>query len=328
MDKAHDNRQPLISFIITAYNIPVALLKECIRSVCAVDLRREEREIILVDDGSDSSPYDELADFHNDIIYIKQTNKGPSAARNTGLERAKGAFVQFVDGDDCLIKNGYDIVVNMLRQTADDGNTDMLMFRHTREATDDQCFRRPEKAFRRTTGRAFLASKNLRGAVWGYVFRRDMLGSLRFITDIYHGEDEAFTPHLVLRARDVLYSSVVAYYYRRRADSITSNRSEAQLAKRFTDLITTIEGMKNEAQTDEGEPLERRACQLTMDCIYQAMCAAESYEQALNFIRPLRKPRLIPLPLRFYTIKYFLFALFTRCGLLRRALYKYIRSKR
>ncbi|MCD8282667.1 MAG: glycosyltransferase, partial [Prevotella sp.] len=203
-------------------------------SILAVNLSDVEREIILVDDGSDRKPADELSSLCKEIIYIRQTNQGPSAARNAGIERAKGLFVQFVDGDDCLIKSGYDAVIDTLRRTADDGKTDMLMFGNTRDAAIKQRPHRPGKAFRRTTGRAFLASKNIRGAVWGYVFRRSILGSLRFMTDIYHGEDEAFTPYLILRARDVLYSSVPAYYYRRRADSITSNPSETQIAKRIT----------------------------------------------------------------------------------------------
>ncbi|MCD8289413.1 MAG: glycosyltransferase family 2 protein [Prevotella sp.] len=327
MKQSDQTPRPMISFIITAYNLPAALLRECIGSVLAVDLTREEREIILVDDGSDIPPLSQLLDFQEDIICIRQTNKGPSAARNTGLELAKGAFVQFVDGDDCLIKSGYNTVLARLRQTADDGKTDMLMFRHARQTAVNQC---PccKKAFRRTAGRVFLAKKNVRSAVWGYVFRREILGDLRFITDIYHGEDEAFTPYLILRARDVLYSSVAAYYYRRRPDSITSNPSEAQLAKRITDLIATIEGMKREAQTGEGRPLERRACQLAMDCVFQAMSAAANYEQALNYIKPLFELRLFPLPLRLYTTKYFLFALATHCGLLRRAMYKFIKSKR
>ena len=44
---------PLISFIVPCYNIPTAMLRECIQSILALDMRDDEREIIIVDDGSD-----------------------------------------------------------------------------------------------------------------------------------------------------------------------------------------------------------------------------------------------------------------------------------
>ena len=44
--------KPLISFILTYYNLPVEMLIECIESILALSLQADEREIIVVDDGS------------------------------------------------------------------------------------------------------------------------------------------------------------------------------------------------------------------------------------------------------------------------------------
>ena len=49
-------QQPLVSFILTDYNLPTELLCEAIDSILRLSLRSTEREIIIVDDGSDSSP--------------------------------------------------------------------------------------------------------------------------------------------------------------------------------------------------------------------------------------------------------------------------------
>ena len=100
--------KPLISFIITYYNLPVEMLYECIDSILALSLRTDEREIIVVDDGSDSSPINELMRYGDDIIYVRQKNQGLSAARNKGIDVATGSYFQFVDADDQLIQHPYE----------------------------------------------------------------------------------------------------------------------------------------------------------------------------------------------------------------------------
>lgn len=68
-----------ISFIITYYNLPAEMLHTCIKSILALTLRTGEREIIIVDDGSDECLINELAPYSDDIIYIRQRNIGLSA---------------------------------------------------------------------------------------------------------------------------------------------------------------------------------------------------------------------------------------------------------
>ena len=53
-------KKPLVSFIVTYCNEPIAMLKECLRSILALSLNESERQIIIVDDGSDLSPINEL----------------------------------------------------------------------------------------------------------------------------------------------------------------------------------------------------------------------------------------------------------------------------
>ena len=86
----------LISFLVTAYNLPDDMLRACLESILAVDIPAEQREIILVDDGSDRSPVEHLGPLLSDIIYIRQSNQGLSVARNTALQNATGQYIQFV----------------------------------------------------------------------------------------------------------------------------------------------------------------------------------------------------------------------------------------
>ena len=95
----------MITLIIPIYNVE-AYLDECIQSV--VGQTYENLEIILVDDGSeDKCPEmcDEWAKKDDRITVIHQENKGLSAARNAGIDIARGEYVYFVDSDNYIDKN-------------------------------------------------------------------------------------------------------------------------------------------------------------------------------------------------------------------------------
>lgn len=89
-----------ISIIIPAYNV-AGYLEKCLDSILAQTFT--EYEVILVDDGStDNTPAicDEYAEKDSRIMVIHKENEGVSVARNTGINKAKGEYILFFDGDD------------------------------------------------------------------------------------------------------------------------------------------------------------------------------------------------------------------------------------
>ena len=58
---SHNNIQPLVTFIVTTYNLDAELLKECIESITRLSISIEDREIIVIDDGSDLPAINSLA---------------------------------------------------------------------------------------------------------------------------------------------------------------------------------------------------------------------------------------------------------------------------
>ena len=108
--------KPLVSFIVTYYSEPVDMLKECISSILALSLNETERQIIVVDDGAEYSPINELLALSSKIVYVRQPNRGLGQARNTGIELAEGSFIQFVDGDDLLLTSAYEQCLDIIRQ--------------------------------------------------------------------------------------------------------------------------------------------------------------------------------------------------------------------
>jgi glycosyltransferase involved in cell wall biosynthesis len=94
--KTSRNR-PLVSVIIPTYNRGW-ILTEAIDSVLAQDYK--DYELIVVDDGSTDNTREILDTYGRDIVVLRQTNKGVSAARNRGIAQAGGQLVAFLDSDD------------------------------------------------------------------------------------------------------------------------------------------------------------------------------------------------------------------------------------
>ncbi len=96
-------KSPLVSIIIPFYNAE-RYLTQTLRS--AIAQTWENKEIILIDDGSTDGVLFKLNDYKSERIKIfQQENKGAAAARNFGLTKAKGDFIQFLDADDLLSPN-------------------------------------------------------------------------------------------------------------------------------------------------------------------------------------------------------------------------------
>ncbi len=88
---------PLISVIIPTYNRGW-IIKEAVESVLTQDYKHFE--LIVVDDGSTDRTFDILDTYSKDIHFIRQENRGVSAARNAGITEASGYFIAFLDSDD------------------------------------------------------------------------------------------------------------------------------------------------------------------------------------------------------------------------------------
>lgn len=115
-----------ISIIIPVYNIE-KFLRQCIESVINQTLKTIE--IILIDDGSTDNSgniCDEYAKSDNRIIVIHQKNKGASYARNVGLKIAKGEWVTFVDSDDWVESDLYEVAMKKLNEK----QADVFMFNY------------------------------------------------------------------------------------------------------------------------------------------------------------------------------------------------------
>ncbi len=292
---------PLVSFIIPYYNLPTAMLRECIDSILSLSLRSSEREIIIIDDGSDKSPIQELCDNSpiDEMIYIRQKNGGLSVARNTGIRMARGKFLQFIDADDLLLRVPYEHCLDIARYQP----ADLILFNHTGKSEDKLSDYHDEEP---ASGTDYMRHHNLHGTACGYLFKKSVLGDLRFTPDIYH-EDEEFTPQLLIRAERVIATDAKAYLYRERPDSIITSTNVRHKLKRINDFKAVIVKLHTLADTlpsNDKMAMQRRVAQLTMDFIYKVIVETRNHHYLERQVNDLHKLGLFPLPDKDYSTKY------------------------
>jgi len=88
---------PRISVIIPCYNNK-PYLRECLDSV--LNQTFSDYEVIVVDDGSTDGTGEIIQSYLPRVRYLRQSNQGPAAARNAGIEAASGEYIAFQDADD------------------------------------------------------------------------------------------------------------------------------------------------------------------------------------------------------------------------------------
>lgn len=103
--------KPLVSIIIPCYN-SVRFIDKALNSVFLQTY--SHYEIITVNDESTDNTEIVLRSYGDKIRYIKRKNGGPSAAKNSGLEHAKGDFIAFLDHDDTFSPTKLEIQVRIL----------------------------------------------------------------------------------------------------------------------------------------------------------------------------------------------------------------------
>lgn len=295
-----------ISFIIPYHNEPESMLRECVVSILNLSLHDNEREVIVVDDGSNASPEPLLKKLHCDIIYIHQENQGLSVARNTGIAAATGDYIQFIDSDDALISNVYERVISKVRET----QMDMLIFRFTY----DTAMPKGKQLSRCYEGWDFLLHENLRAAAWCYIFRKECLGDLRFHQGIFH-EDALFSPQLIIRSKALYVLKEKAYFYRQHKGTIMNNRNEQHITKRLNDSLFVLLELQRQSSGMTGNQLmamQRCINQQTMCYIYTMLQLHRPITEIRTHIAKLKNHDLYPLPLKPYTWKYWFFAFITK----------------
>lgn len=221
--------QLFLSIVIPVRNRPTEIIRS-VRSV-AQQLAGLSSEIIVVDDASTdetSAVLDCLAEEYPCIRIVRlPLHKGAAAARNAGLDVARGRYVWFVDSDDIVISGAIGLIWPELQG----GELDVLRFDKQagpRSMAVDAKVPDEIPAVSRFDLRedinGLLACLSM-GSIWNAVFSRQAIGGTRFEESFPYGEDALFTWAVALHAKRCVYIHAPLYLYSETPGSLTSSKT-------------------------------------------------------------------------------------------------------
>lgn len=238
----HTEIQPLISVIVPVYNAK-PYLKQCIESITRQTYRN--MEIILVDDGStdeSQSLCDIYADADPRIKVIHKQNEGLVRARKTGVSYATGEYITYVDADDWIDFDAYEIILGKITEQG----ADMILYGLVEEYEDSSVEKEnllaegyyEEKEFREKIYPQMLCEGGFFrfGVLPNLVcklIRRELLKKVQPMVgdEVSLGEDADCTFQMLLQAKSIQIVRYTPYHYRKRQDSMVWGRTSLARSK-------------------------------------------------------------------------------------------------
>lgn len=213
----------LLSVIVPVYNVK-SYIDRCIHSILTQSY--SDIELLLIDDGStDGSSLlcDEWAKKDKRIVVVHKVNEGVSAARNMGLDVAKGGYITFVDSDDFIASDTYsENMVYLLNHQS----VDILQFPycHFINEKDIKDYHRPLSTLlvgKEQIFKNWWSGSPLEYVSWNKIYKRNIWSDVRF--NVGHtSEDTWLVADFVKKATSLYISDKGLYYYQRnREDSYT-----------------------------------------------------------------------------------------------------------
>lgn len=229
--------QDKISVIVPVHNTE-RLLEECVISIISQSLRNIE--LLIIDDGStDNSGIftDKFALEDSRIKVFHTSNKGVSAARNLGIEKASGDYISFVDSDDLLLPDSLENLHDMIKSA----NADIAEGKIVRNINGVK-----KKIIHNTkilTGKEavknYLYQKDLSSSVCGKLFKKSLFKGVKFKEGLRY-EDLEIIHKLYAKCKKVVYLYIPVYYYNNRPDSFINNWSSSRL-----DVLTVTKDIED-----------------------------------------------------------------------------------
>lgn len=209
-----------ISVIVPVYNVE-KYLRQCLDSLAGQTMK--EIEIILIDDGSTDhcgSICDEYAEKDPRFKVFHTKNRGLSAARNLGIEKAQSEWLMFVDSDDWVDRRFCELPY----QAAMIYDADMIMFRSKKATERGRIKHRKQRPLTVGLITQETAIDYSGVAVWNKLYKKKLFSNIRY-PEGHVFEDTATTYKLILNASRIVMLPDTLIYYRYRKDCISNSRT-------------------------------------------------------------------------------------------------------
>lgn len=228
-----------VSVIVPVYNCE-KYIERCINSLLAQSYK--VHEIILVNDGSVDDSLTVCKSFEekfDNVIVLSQENKGVSCARNLGIEYATGDYLIFCDGDDYVKEDYVEKLVCAIE------HVDIAACGYIREGECSKDFQLLNDVDVHQFYYHILCTPYITGACWNKIFRRELIGKLRFQPGLSIGEDMLFVFQYLQNCKTIKYTKDLCYVYVLNQDSaLQQTYKKKKLRKNVADNIKAAKQIK------------------------------------------------------------------------------------
>lgn len=279
---------PTISVIAPVYNVE-SYLDKCISSV--VSQSYTDIELILIDDGSTDTSgklCDAWAARDARIRVIHQKNKGAGAARNVGIDIARGKYIAFIDSDDYISSDMYGYLLKII------GENDIAETAYVKVGCDDDNaqFTVGDKVTMFSACDAMREHINDRvfcQIIYNKLYRREVIGDIRFPVGKLI-DDEFFTYRVIGRAKSLVASDRVCYAYRQQQGSVMHSMPWEKRIQAVEAKAERLDYIKNKFP----DLALLGARELHFTCIYQGQLALRNLapdksDRIINYIKQVMR---------------------------------------
>lgn len=231
-----------ISVIIPVYNTE-AYLSRCLDSVLNNTYRN--LEVICINDGSKDNSLAILREYErrdDRVVVIDQKNGGVSKARNAGLDIATGEFIAFVDSDDWVHSQYFELLLIVALQTG----ADITVCGEIQ--TEKECLEESTLEVPRTVcvvNREIAAAEyRVKDHIWGRIYKR-AIATCGFDEDVQLAEDRVWNMRVLCEAEKIAVFDAEMYFYYQRADSAVHTLYHKEISAAGIALLRHVEKTPN-----------------------------------------------------------------------------------
>ena len=214
----------MISVIVPVYKVEL-YIRQCLESI--INQTYKDIEIILIDDGSPDNCgniCEEYAEKDKRIRVFHTENHGLSAARNLGIKEARGEYIGFIDSDDWIEPDMYEVLFrNALKYDADICECNFWFGTWSNNYIDLD-----NKVYINNESLEALFMDKICHVTWNKIYKRDLFEEIAF-PEGRNIEDISIMHLLVNQSQKYVTISDKKYHYRQRADSIKHIYSASNL---------------------------------------------------------------------------------------------------
>ncbi len=237
-----------LSYVIPCYNME-KYLPECVESLLDQNMDPADYEVIIVNDESKDRTLEianKYATNHSNIRVIDKKNAGVGAARNSGLDRALGEYIYFLDPDDYLARN----VIPKLLEIIAKNDLDILTFKsHKFKKTapkDSTNIHENHDRIEVLDGISYVAKYKYKNEIWWFVSNREFMvkSGIRFIEGRWM-EDAILCTEIILAAERIAHVELDIHRYRVLPTSAMRNKTPEHYNKVIYDNANAAHVFEN-----------------------------------------------------------------------------------